>query len=252
MPLPAHVANEIARLMRDPDALRHERGRMPPPGQRGHYDPNQPRVPAGNSGGGQWTDADGDTAASRLNDSEHPQLAQFSPDRPPVQTPVRPPVLPPARPPGGPGWIGALLTLYAIWSARNKPESRAVFEFNAREYLRGSNDELVEADVDRLNREEVKNACPGIDEVQDKTNKAYGHVMRNGGRFMSPQQLGTAVHKQLEDSINDDTKTKLQAEVSRVKSDAANADFGVKDSVRIDVLECPETRTTCVYDSKPA
>ena len=55
MPLPAHVLNEIARLMRDPDALRHERERMPPFG-RGHYDPNQPRVPAGNSDGGQWTD----------------------------------------------------------------------------------------------------------------------------------------------------------------------------------------------------
>ena len=48
----------------------------------------------------------------------------------------------------------------------------------------------------------------------------------------------------------DTCKTKLQAEVSRVKSDDANADFGVKDSVRIDVLECPETRTTCVYDIK--
>jgi len=250
MPLPTHVAKEIARLMRDPDALRHERERMSSSGGRGHYDPNQPRVRAGHAGGGRWTDDDGDTAASRLSYSERPQLAQFSPDRPPVQTPVRPPVLPSARPPGGPGWIGALATLYAIWSARNTPERRAVFEFNAREYLKGSNDELVEADVDKLNREQVKNACPRIDEVQDRTNKAYSHVMRNGGRFMSPQQLGTAVHKQLQDSINGDTKTKLQAEVSRVKSDDANADFGVKDSVRIDVLECPETRTTCVYDIK--
>ena len=50
------IANEIARLMRDPDALRHERERMPSSGRRGHYDSNQPRVPAGQSGGGQWTD----------------------------------------------------------------------------------------------------------------------------------------------------------------------------------------------------
>ena len=51
------IANEIARLMRDPDALRHERHRMVPSGRRGHYESSQPRVPAGQSGGGQWTDA---------------------------------------------------------------------------------------------------------------------------------------------------------------------------------------------------
>jgi hypothetical protein len=51
------IANEIARLMRDPDALRHEREGMPSSGRRGHYDSNQPRVAAGQSGGGQWTDA---------------------------------------------------------------------------------------------------------------------------------------------------------------------------------------------------
>jgi hypothetical protein len=52
------TAKEIARLMRDPDALRHERGRTPSSGRRGHYDSNQPRVPAGQSGGGQWADTD--------------------------------------------------------------------------------------------------------------------------------------------------------------------------------------------------
>ena len=49
------ITNEVARLMRDPDALRHERERMPSSG-RGHYDSSQPRVPAGQSGGGQWAD----------------------------------------------------------------------------------------------------------------------------------------------------------------------------------------------------
>lgn len=244
MPLPTHVAREIARLMRDPDALRHERE-----GRRGNYDPNQPRLPAGQAGGGQWTDADGDTAASGLNYSEHPQRVDFSPGRPSVQTPVRPP-MPPARSPKAPGPIGALLTLFAVWSARNTPERRAVFEFNAREYLKGSNDELVEADVDRLNREEVRKACPGLEEVQDKTNKAYSDVMLDGGWFMSTQQFGTAVHKRLEDLIKGDVKSNLQAEVSRVKSEAANKAYGTKDSVRIDVLECAEARTACVYDIK--
>jgi hypothetical protein len=67
---------------------------------------------------------------------------------------------------------------------------------------------------------------------------------------MSRQQFGTAVHKRLEDLIKGDVKSKLQAEVSRVKSEDANKEYGTRDSVRIDVLECPETRTTCVYDIK--
>ena len=251
MPIPTHIANEIARLMRDPDALRHERGRMPPSGRHGHYDPNQPRVPAGRSGGGRWTDGDGDTAASRLNDREHPQLVDFSPGRPPVQTPARPPIQPPIRPPRAPGLLGALLSLYATLSARNTPENRAVFEFNAKEYVKGPNDELVEAGVDTLNREEVKKACPGIDDVQARTNKAYSDVMLHGGYFMSRQQRGTAVHKRLADSIKSDPgEFKLQAEVSRVNSDDVNRNYGTRNSVRIDVLECPDTRTTCVYDIK--
>jgi hypothetical protein len=49
------ISEEIARLMRDPDALRSERGQMQPSDGRGHHNPNQPRVPAGNSKGGQWS-----------------------------------------------------------------------------------------------------------------------------------------------------------------------------------------------------
>jgi hypothetical protein len=220
MPLPTHVLKEIARLMRDPDALRHERGRMPLPGRRGHYNPNQPRVPAGNSNGGQWTDTDGDTATSGQNDSERPQLAQFSPGRPPVRFPVTPSVRPPAAPPmRGPGLFGVLATLFAIWSARNTPEERTVFEFNAREYLKDPSGELVEANVDRLNREQVRNACPGLKEVQDRADEAARDVRRDGGWSMSNQQFGTAVHKRLKDLIDGDPATNLQAEVSRVKSE---------------------------------
>jgi hypothetical protein len=49
----SRISAEIARLMRDPNALRSERGGV----WRGsRYDPNQPRVPAGHPDGGQWTD----------------------------------------------------------------------------------------------------------------------------------------------------------------------------------------------------
>lgn len=53
MKLSPGVAAEIARLMRDPDSMRGERERITRSGRRGHYDPNQARVPAGKSDGGQ-------------------------------------------------------------------------------------------------------------------------------------------------------------------------------------------------------
>ena len=48
------VAAEIARLMRDPDSMRAEAEHMRRSGGGGHYDPNQPRVPAGDARGGQF------------------------------------------------------------------------------------------------------------------------------------------------------------------------------------------------------
>jgi hypothetical protein len=53
MKLSPGVAAEIARLMRDPDSMRDEWERIKRSGRRGHYDPNQPRAPAGNPNGGQ-------------------------------------------------------------------------------------------------------------------------------------------------------------------------------------------------------
>ncbi len=140
--------------------------------------------------------------------------------------------------------------MFAIWSARNTAERRAIFEFNAKQYLVDPSGELIEADVETLNRREVQNACPGLEKVQEKTDKAVGDVLANGGWSLSPQQFGTAVHKRLEHLIKNDPLTNLQAEVSRVKSERANQDYGIKDSVRIDVLECAEAGTTCAYDIK--
>jgi hypothetical protein len=68
------LSNEIERLMRDPDSMRDEWERMQRSGQHGGYDSNQPRVPAGNPVGGQWT------ATSRSADANEstglPELAQ--------------------------------------------------------------------------------------------------------------------------------------------------------------------------------
>jgi hypothetical protein len=85
------VANEIARLMRDPDALRHEWDYMQRLSRRGHYDPNQPRVPAGHSDGGQWTTTGGRPASSAHDRApidqgwEGPSLADIAAGQPPIE-----------------------------------------------------------------------------------------------------------------------------------------------------------------------
>lgn len=50
----SEIDAEIARLMRTPGALRAEAEQMRRSGGRGHYDRNQPRVPAGDPRGGQF------------------------------------------------------------------------------------------------------------------------------------------------------------------------------------------------------
>jgi hypothetical protein len=79
-------ANEIQRLMRDPDALRSERDGKQRPGGHGHY--NQPRVPAGNSKGGQFasegyrggdSSRDARVALASLDAAQLAQLGQGNP-----------------------------------------------------------------------------------------------------------------------------------------------------------------------------
>jgi hypothetical protein len=236
MPLPTHVANEIARLMRDPDALRQERGRMPSFGRRGHYDPNQPRRPAGNSDGGQWTDDDGPDSG------EPPRLAQFPL---PNTNPIRPIVRP------GPPVV-TLLALFAALSAENSPEQRAIFEFNARAFRRDPNGELDRAKVEVLNREQVENECRKLDKVQKKTDKAVDSIndqIRRTGVYMSPTQFGTAVHKNLKDQIADLNDPNLRAEVSYWKMQEDKV-YGRPGSIRVDVLERTDENVVCVYDIK--
>jgi hypothetical protein len=236
MKIPSEVANEIARLMRNPDALRHERDRMP---RFGRYDPNQPRVPAGHPDGGQWieTGQRADDTSSRSND-ELLQLAQFSPNRPPLIRPGHP--------------IVTLLSLFAALSARNTPDRRAIFEFNAREFLRDPTGERAQPNVNVFNREEVENVCRKLKDVQRRTDRIADAVTRENRRAglpMSRSQIGSAVHVRLKKEIDGLGNPNYRAEVSYWKEDEDQR-YGRKDSIRIDVLENVGDGLVCVYDVK--
>lgn len=78
------VAAEIARLMRDPDSMRAEAEHMRRSIGGGHYDPNQPRVPAGDPKGGQFASKDYrggglGREASVMRGSHAAQVAQLGP-----------------------------------------------------------------------------------------------------------------------------------------------------------------------------
>jgi hypothetical protein len=242
-PSSPQFAKEIARLMRDPESMRSEWERPRNSGRHGHYDSRQPRIPAGHPHGGRWTDADGGGPASDESDAEHRQLVQFSPNRLPVR-------------PGHP--IVALLSLFAALSARNTPEQRAIFEFNAKEFLRDPHGELDRANVNVLNRDEVENVCRKLEDVQRRTDRAADAVKMNikrTGLALSGSQLGTAVHAHLKTQIDALGDPNYRAEVSYWKEDEARygrdeARYGRKDSIRIDVLENAGRRLVCVYDIK--
>jgi hypothetical protein len=250
VPLPTHVAREIARLMRDPDALRHERERMPPSGRRGRYDPNQPRVSAGNSDGGQWTDTGGSAGASAY---QRPQidhtvlggasLADIAAGRAPIEhvqarTNQR-------RFPNPIDFADAVrLGLYNEWSVRNGPNQQAIVEFRAAQYRR---DTLDIAQVAVLSRSELGNRCPLLEKVQSLTDEAAAEVKGNG-ITLSPQQSGTAIHTLLRHKIIEFNHPNLKAEVSFLKGE--EEDYGVKGTVRIDGLERVNYDTVCIHDIK--
>jgi hypothetical protein len=226
MPLPTHIAREIARLMRDPDALRHER--MPASGQRGRYNPSQPRVPAGHSDGGQWTDDGHNGPTARPIQQVRGDLL-----RRPAQRALE-----------------ALLTVFAAVSALNRPGQQAIVEFRARGFEpdAASRGVLDEGNVAILNRSEVEQACPRFGEVQSLTDRATNEV-RSGGGIMSATQFGTKVHARLKYLVESRHDPNFVAEVSYSGADK-NAVYGAKNTIRVDVLERLGNGVVCVYDIK--
>ena len=190
------------------------------------YDPNQPRVPAGNPDGGQWTSGGGENGSSE----SYEDLVQ----------PVFAPAIPPAI-----AAIEAALALFAGLSALNSKNSRAIFEFNARGYDR--DDDLSDfASSKLLSRDQVDNECPRLNEVQQRTDFAAASI--NRADYLRASEYGTAVHKNLADQIRALKDPNLIAEISLLKQTEVR--YGTKDSIRIDVFERVGNGTVCVYDIK--
>jgi hypothetical protein len=141
----------------------------------------------------------------------------------------------------------AAIYLYLYWASRNSQQTTAVIEFNAREFLPGAlpSDPAIGTRV--LNEEEVNASCPRDRLVQAMTDAAAQKVQSQRGT-LTPQQSGTRVHAALKDSIDALGDPNLKAEVSAIKSRPAN--YGEKNSIRMDAFENVGDSTVCVYDIK--
>jgi hypothetical protein len=248
-----------------------------------HYDPNQPRVPVGHHGGGQWTGGgprdsssakrDGPDRTGLLNailgshDSDElhgpVQLAFLDQSKPtsPLRLP-RPKPIPSMLPkpkipiPGLP-YLGPILTLFSLLSDLNDDEQQTIISFRSREFRHDGPGRSFDFEgLQTLTREEAKDICGNhFEEVQNLTDKAYEEIKKN--KSLSPQQLGTGVHTRVEEAIKalkNSEKTKkqyenLEAELSFAKGDGKSR-RGAKDTVRLDVFNRVNDETICIDDIK--
>ncbi len=162
---------------------------------------------------------------------------------------VQPAYLPP---PAIPATVEAAITaataLFVWLSGRNGPEGAAVLAFKANEYGPGGEPKLEAEWVGRVSRNDVDNACPRYGEVQSRTDDAADRAQREGN-YWTAQQYGTAVHTLLKYDIDRLLDKDFVAEISLMKSDP-DARYGVRGSIRVDVLENVRNGTVCVYDIK--
>ena len=193
----------------------------------GHYDPNQPRVPAGHPDGGEWTSE---------GDGENPQPVFYDPRRFAIQKAIE-----------------AALAFFTWLSTRNNDDQRAIISFNAHKYQRESGGEFDFNKVQLLTRNQVSEVCERLSQVQELTDRATMAAADLG--YMSPTQRGTEIHVRVKRDVDALHDSNFRAEVSYLKtvsetSDPPEASYGAKGSIRVDVLENREDGTVCVYDLK--
>jgi hypothetical protein len=108
---------------------------------RYRYDPNQPRVPAGHSDGGQWTDTGAGKHAWSMTDVSGqarrlPRLFPIPPIKPSpfFELGARAPLPRDAR--AAVKDVESAIALYNELSLHNSPEQRTIIAFKARDYVR--------------------------------------------------------------------------------------------------------------------
>jgi hypothetical protein len=195
---------------------------------RYHYDPHQPRVPAGHSDGGQWTDGGFGTdpriqrtllgrgllpargppatplqqeAFRRVPWRTSPRLPTPAPAPPATPSPNPDPSASPPPPSERP-LLDDAFGLFTWLSRHNDNDRQAIISFRAREYLFGKGEpgKFYLEGVNVLNREEVKEVCKKLKLVQQTMDDASKEV-RTDKPNLAPSVHGTKVHTKLAEMI---------------------------------------------------
>jgi hypothetical protein len=231
-----------------------------------HFNDDQPRFPKGHPHGGRWTNVGGHAgnAGPAPIISDEGVIPQPIFARPRPSSPIIPPPFP-SPPQSSPlptfPFITTLqvgLAFLAWLSARSDKDRVPVFEFLAKDIIYAGSGKNVAVGVSSMTREQVSKVCEQFDHVQTLTDAA---VDKYEGKGLSRAQFGTAVHTDVKGEIEKPpVKPNFRAEVSIRKfllewqKDAEGeeyiARYGLKNSVRIDVLENVDDDTVCVYDIK--
>jgi hypothetical protein len=137
------------------------------------------------------------------------------------------------------------LALFAWLSDRKDRYHTAVFAFKNP----GTKEEPEISWVGHLKQDELRKTCERLPDVQQFTDKAVKEVRENE-EYEGPASFGSRVHRVIAKKVRDYGDPDFQAEKSAIKS-KEEADYGEKDSVRIDAYENrPHISTVCVYDPK--
>lgn len=142
-----------------------------------------------------------------------------------------------------------LIDSYNISSDLNNNNQRSVLEFRANDYGVIDPEASTAKAVRVLNREEASQFCPRLEEVQRYTDEAVTKVSAERD-YPNASVFGTYVHTEVRDRVKAVGDLDFIAERSFLKENGEKADYGVKNTVRIDVLEKTSQNTVCVYDIK--
>jgi hypothetical protein len=163
---------------------------------------------------------------------------------------------------------------YATLSAGNNADRRVALVLDRAPYEKNPKDPT--SLLKTFTSEQLGQICKYLGTVQDLTDTAMRSVMKSYGQIYTPQKIGTAVHWEVKEEIENPSRyhnripsmpRDLFAEISFMKTLFATGQlplqrdingipyhprvpYGRRGSIRIDALESRDGETVCVYDIK--
>ncbi len=219
------------------------------------YDRNQPRVPAGRHGGGQWT------RGAAGPQEQAVRLAFYDPTKPSrrIQSPPLAPTSPPPElPKRGLAGIAAWLVGSFIRSLLPDGEMDAepVLVFRGRNYTRNPDNTWRDHGLIALTENEIWEICgkEGIEKLQELIDGAANSV---GGEKLAPGPAGSKAHQFAKNTLDEGKPDRIATEIliawdekSGKYKEVPNQKNHPLDSIRLDLRVVNGETVVCIGDYK--